>query len=189
MRRIFAQTQVSVTACPALPPQGPPPSPTPRTPHTQHELGSPTATVVVVEAWTAPSDPDAGRVEDSAAAAPSMSSAPPSPTVVGLAIWWTVADEVQVLELAVHPVSRRRGAGAALAAAAVGAAPPGGCALLEVAATNTAAAATYRTAGFKRVGVRRAYYKDGSDAVLMRADAAGAAAPGGGKGRGELPVQ
>jgi [ribosomal protein S18]-alanine N-acetyltransferase len=93
--------------------------------------------------------------------------------------------------VAVHPSHRRRGAGSALAAAAVGAAPPGGCALLEVAAGNPAAIATYKAAGFRKVGLRRAYYKDGSDAVLMRADVGGGGSGGGvppGKGRGELPV-
>ena len=166
----------------------------------QHELDSPTATVAVVEAWdlrraSSSDDPDAGR-DEPAPASTSAPQAPPAlptqqpslPAVVGLAIWWTVADEVQLLELAVHPAARRRGAGQALAAVIAGLPPPGGCALLEVAAGNVAARATYAAAGFREVGVRRAYYKDGSDAVLMRADVQNGGEVQGQGGRGELPV-
>jgi len=159
----------------------------------QHELDSPTATIAVVEAWdtsgrggpAASSSPDAGRDEP-----PSPSSPPSSlPSPVGLAIWWTVADEVQLLELAVRPAARRRGAGAALAALVAALPPPGGCALLEVAADNAAARATYRAAGWREVGLRRAYYRDGSDAVLMRVSGGKASGDGGrSAGRGELPV-
>ena len=86
-----------------------------------------------------------------------------------------------------RPSARRKGAGAALASVVAALPPPGGCALLEVAAGNTAARATYAAAGWREVGVRRAYYTDGSDAVLMRVNGRKASGDGG-SGRGEMPV-
>ncbi|WP_254453743.1 hypothetical protein [Siccirubricoccus sp. G192] len=41
---------------------------------------------------------------------------------------------------------------------------------LEVAAGNPAALALYRGLGFDRVGQRRRYYPDGSDALVLRRD-------------------
>ncbi|MCH9816909.1 MAG: ribosomal protein S18-alanine N-acetyltransferase [Actinomycetia bacterium] len=63
-----------------------------------------------------------------------------------------------------------RGAGSALLAAALARARAVGCrrVFLEVNANNTAALALYTRFGFVRLGVRRRYYKDGSDAVNMR---------------------
>jgi ribosomal-protein-alanine N-acetyltransferase len=40
--------------------------------------------------------------------------------------------------------------------------------VLEVATGNTAAQALYARAGFTDVGLRRRYYADGSDALVMR---------------------
>lgn len=40
--------------------------------------------------------------------------------------------------------------------------------MLEVNVDNTPAVALYTKLGFKRVGYRRDYYPDGSDAILMR---------------------
>ncbi len=39
--------------------------------------------------------------------------------------------------------------------------------LLEVRASNAAALRLYESLGFQRVGLRRRYYADGEDAVLM----------------------
>ncbi len=72
----------------------------------------------------------------------------------------TVADEAEILTLAVDPVARRRGLGARLvrdgtvAAAAAGAARL----FLEVADDNPAALALYARAGFLEAGRRPGYY-------------------------------
>jgi [ribosomal protein S18]-alanine N-acetyltransferase len=87
--------------------------------------------------------------------------------VRGLAIVWTVADEAQLLEVAVHPAWRRRGVGAALVAAVLARAPAGGSVVLEVAQSNDAAHALYASYGFEETGRRKGYYRDGGDAVLM----------------------
>ncbi|UFN48019.1 GNAT family N-acetyltransferase [Roseomonas sp. OT10] len=81
-----------------------------------------------------------------------------------------VADEAEVLTLAVHPAARRRGLGGALvAAAAAEAARRGAAALfLEVSEANAPARALYAALGCGEVGRRRRYYADGSDALVLR---------------------
>lgn len=84
-----------------------------------------------------------------------------------------IADEAEVLTIAVDPTLRQQGIGARLMgrflteSAARGAAS----AFLEVAESNTAARALYARAGFTESGRRRGYYHrpDGSpdDALIM----------------------
>lgn len=87
-----------------------------------------------------------------------------------------VADEAEVLTLAVDPASRRRGIGARLVAAflAEAAARGAGRAFLEVAADNAAARALYAAAGFAEVARRRGYYRDPAggavDALVLARD-------------------
>lgn len=77
----------------------------------------------------------------------------------------TVADEAEILTLAVRPGARRRGVGAELVLAGAAAARSAGASrlFLEVAEDNTAALALYRSAGFVEDGRRKGYYprKDG----------------------------
>lgn len=86
---------------------------------------------------------------------------------------WTVADELHIGNVGVHPSLRRRGVGRFLMdethawARGRGA----GFAHLEVRAGNAAAIALYESLGYRRVGVRRSYYSDnGEDAILLVAD-------------------
>jgi ribosomal-protein-alanine N-acetyltransferase len=91
----------------------------------------------------------------------------------GFILLRTVADEAEILTLAVRPGARRRGLGARLvreggtAAAARGAARL----FLEVADDNTAALALYARAGFAGTGRRPGYYArpDGGrqDALIL----------------------
>ena len=85
--------------------------------------------------------------------------------VVGHAIAWVVADELHVMDVCVHPSARRRGLGRALVMSLLE--HQEGPALLEVRAGNTPAIALYEGMGFERVGLRRGYYSDGEDALLM----------------------
>jgi len=89
--------------------------------------------------------------------------------LAGFAVFWVVADEIHVLNVAVHPEHRRRGVGRALLDAMRGLTEEGASrvALLEVRVSNEAAIALYRSAGFERDGVRSRYYDDGEDAQLM----------------------
>jgi len=80
------------------------------------------------------------------------------------------ADEMEVLDVAVHPGWRRRGLGRFLVAHALGRGSRAGAAVarLEVRAGNQAALSLYESLGFRRRGVRRAYYlQPVEDAVLM----------------------
>ncbi|MGH7118695.1 MAG: GNAT family N-acetyltransferase [Acetobacteraceae bacterium] len=82
-----------------------------------------------------------------------------------------LGSEAELLTLAVIPRARRRGLGAALVSLAMREAASAGVEriVLEVGVTNTPARALYENAGFYRVGLRRAYYADHSDALLLAA--------------------
>lgn len=81
-----------------------------------------------------------------------------------------VADEAEVLTLAVSPSERRRGcAGVLLDAATVTALAAGAnCMFLEVAEDNAAALALYERYGFIDVGRRSGYYARAGGAVAAR---------------------
>ncbi len=79
-----------------------------------------------------------------------------------------VADEAEILTLAVRPEARRRGLGARLVAAAAARAAALGAErlFLEVAQDNAAARGLYAGSGFAEVGRRRGYYaRPGATAV------------------------
>ena len=80
------------------------------------------------------------------------------------------ADEAEILTLAVDPGQRRRGLGSALLRAAMDRAAGLGAMsmFLEVAVTNHAARALYAAHGFIEAGLRRRYYSDGTDALVLR---------------------
>lgn len=88
----------------------------------------------------------------------------------GFVLARAAAGEAEILTLAVAPVARRRGLGAALLAAAMAAARARGAEamFLEVSEGNAPARALYRSFGFAEVGRRRRYYPDGSDALVLR---------------------
>ncbi len=81
----------------------------------------------------------------------------------------TVADEAEILMLAVAPEERRAGLGRALMVATASAARAAGAArlYLEVSVKNQAARALYAGLGFVEVGRRRAYYADGADGLVL----------------------
>lgn len=85
-----------------------------------------------------------------------------------------VADEAELLTLAVHPGARRRGRGRALLDAFEAEARARGAAqaLLEVAADNAAARTLYAAAGYAAAGRRPAYCTDPDgtpvDALILR---------------------
>jgi ribosomal-protein-alanine N-acetyltransferase len=79
------------------------------------------------------------------------------------------ADELHITNLAVAPSKRRSGIADRLLEYALNDGLDKGAAWcqLEVRKTNTAARALYRKHGFRDIGVRRGYYQDGEDAVVM----------------------
>lgn len=84
-----------------------------------------------------------------------------------------VADEAEILTLAVRPEARRAGVGGRLVGQGVVRAARAGARrlFLEVAETNAAARALYARAGFAPIGRRKGYYDQGrTDALVLELD-------------------
>ncbi len=88
----------------------------------------------------------------------------------GLLLARVVADEAEILTLAVAAGQRRRGLARGLMQAAQDLAAQAGAAAcyLEVAETNAPACRLYDGLGYRLAGRRRAYYPDGVDALNLR---------------------
>jgi ribosomal-protein-alanine N-acetyltransferase len=93
----------------------------------------------------------------------------------GMLLARMAADEAEVLTVAVVPERRQQGVGAGLLTAAAQEARARGATrlFLEVSTRNPAARGLYQSLGFAQVGRRRAYYADGSDALVLRKDLTG----------------
>ncbi|MCB9680383.1 MAG: ribosomal protein S18-alanine N-acetyltransferase [Alphaproteobacteria bacterium] len=89
--------------------------------------------------------------------------------VVGHVLASAVADQGEILTLAVLPTHRRRGLAHALldAVDVTWRAMAVQTAWLEVRVDNTAARALYAARGWSEHGLRRAYYEDGADALVL----------------------
>ena len=93
---------------------------------------------------------------------------------VGIVLFRVVADEAELLTLAVRPAERRRGAGRRLLTAVIDRAreAEARALFLEVGADNPPARALYEAMGFRVIGRRPAYYRRGdrppADALIMR---------------------
>lgn len=90
--------------------------------------------------------------------------------VIGFCNYWLVADELHILNVAVHPDARRHGHAARLLQHILDEARRNKTRVvsLEVRVSNQAAQALYRKFGFREVGTRPRYYADnGEDALLM----------------------
>ncbi len=89
------------------------------------------------------------------------------------AIFWIVADEVHVLNVATHVASRRKGYGRRIMDEVVIVGRERQCRIgtLEVRRSNGPAIALYTQLGFRTVGMRPRYYNDNQeDAVVMIMD-------------------
>lgn len=89
--------------------------------------------------------------------------------IAGYLCWWLIAGEMEIQNVATDPGRQRRGIGRALVAQALAAGRAAGTtrALLEVRVGNAGAIALYRRFGFIDSGIRKRYYADGEDALLM----------------------
>lgn len=86
--------------------------------------------------------------------------------------YWIVHDEVHVLNVATHPGWRRRGLARLLMNHATDSGLARGARLvtLEVRRSNVAAIAMYTALGYRPVDIRRSYYSNGEDAIVMILD-------------------
>lgn len=89
--------------------------------------------------------------------------------VVAYAGLAAAGDQADVQTIAVRAENRRTGIGGALMSELLAEAARRGaeCVFLEVRADNPPAQAMYERFGFERIGVRRRYYDDGTDAYTM----------------------
>ena len=89
--------------------------------------------------------------------------------LVAVSCGWVVLDELQITVLAVDPDQRRRGLGRAVLRHLLMDASNAGAqqAILDVAHDNDGAQALYSSFGFKTIGRRACYYRDGKDALIQ----------------------
>ena len=89
--------------------------------------------------------------------------------LLAMACGWLVLDELHITLVAVDPCHRRRGLGGWVLRGLLAEGRRLGAerATLEVSAGNVAAQALYGHCGFRTAGVRRRYYRDGSDALIQ----------------------
>ncbi len=88
----------------------------------------------------------------------------------GMVLARAIADEAEVLTLAVDPAVQRQGLGCALLQQAFTTARERGAhaIFLEVAADNAPARALYEASDFAKVGRRAGYYPGGGDALVLK---------------------
>jgi ribosomal-protein-alanine N-acetyltransferase len=89
--------------------------------------------------------------------------------VIAFINYWVVHDEIHVLNVAIHPDWRRRGLASQLMEHAIstGRRTASRLMTLEVRRSNTAAIQLYESLGFEVVDIRRRYYEDREDAIVM----------------------
>ena len=88
----------------------------------------------------------------------------------GYLIGWSAAGAAEIERVGVLPARRSHGVGARLVREAIEAFAQREAreVWLEVRAGNAAARALYRKCGFEESGLRRGYYDDGENAILMK---------------------
>ncbi len=100
----------------------------------------------------------------------SLAANVPARDVTGYLVYWLVADEMHILNLAVAPVYRRQGIARQLVLSGIRRAYTKGArrAFLEVRTSNAAAQKLYSALGFTGTGMRRDYYDTPvEDAIVM----------------------
>ncbi|HEY0076893.1 MAG TPA: ribosomal protein S18-alanine N-acetyltransferase [Abditibacteriaceae bacterium] len=91
-------------------------------------------------------------------------------TVCGFVIAWNVREEGEIATIAIDEPFRDQGIAQRLLEAALHEAARRGAEwmFLEVRPGNRTALHLYEKCGFQKVGLRKNYYRDGDDAVIMR---------------------
>lgn len=89
--------------------------------------------------------------------------------IIGYIVFWIVADEMHILDLAVQQDFRRQGIGRNLVIHALKIGIENDCrnVFLEVRKGNERAQNLYKALGFIEIGVRKRYYSNGEDALVM----------------------
>ncbi len=87
--------------------------------------------------------------------------------IIGFIVFHDIGTEVEILIIAVAQAFRRNGIGRELLESIVDNNNQNTDIFLDVKASNYSAIKLYIDAGFKEIGRRTAYYKDGEDAIVM----------------------
>ncbi|RLD12886.1 ribosomal-protein-alanine N-acetyltransferase [candidate division KSB1 bacterium] len=90
--------------------------------------------------------------------------------IVAYAVIWHFFEELHIANIAVHPEYRRMGLGKAFMEYILENFANAQFAFLEVRRSNKAAINLYESFGFKVLSVRKRYYRDGEDALVMVKD-------------------
>ena len=95
--------------------------------------------------------------------------------LLGLCSAWLVIDELHITFIAVHPKHQRKGLGRFLLSELIKSSKSlkTNYIHLEVKSNNEPAKTFYKSMGFKTVGSRSNFYKDGCDALLLRKETHG----------------
>lgn len=88
--------------------------------------------------------------------------------IVGHAVAWHVFNEYHIATLAIHPGYQGQGWGKYLLQMLLSMSDGAEYALLEVRKNNKIAIRMYEKFGFIPLRIRRNYYRDGEDAIVMR---------------------
>ena len=93
----------------------------------------------------------------------------PGDRVIAFCNYWLVHDEIHLLNLATDPAWRGRGCARRLLGHLIGVGESRRFQVitLEVRRSNARALELYRRHEFRQVGIRRAYYPDNEDAIVM----------------------
>ncbi len=112
-----------------------------------------------------------GEIQNIGLSYPMVAAARPGGEIIGYVLYWLVADEMQINNVAVHPDWRRRGLGERILRAALDQAKNAGAAtaVLEVRQSNLAARTLYeRKLGFGFLAIREDYYTGPTeDAIVL----------------------
>jgi len=88
--------------------------------------------------------------------------------VIGYTIVWIIFGEFHIANIAIHPNYQRKGLGSYLLSEVLKKSVGLKHAILEVRESNLNAIRLYERFGFEKISVRRHYYSDGDDAIIMR---------------------
>lgn len=90
--------------------------------------------------------------------------------IVGYAVPWFVAEEMHLANIATSPLYFRQGIASQLMVVLLEESIRRRIrrVYLEVRPSNSAARAFYEKFGFERIGIRRRYYRNGEDAIVMQ---------------------
>ena len=94
---------------------------------------------------------------------------PETKKLLGLCSAWLIIDQLYITSIAIHPMHQRKGLGKFLLSYLIkrSSSLQTNQIHLEVKDTNDQAKAFYKSMGFKTVGNRSNFYKDGSDALIL----------------------